>query len=244
MTSNSDKCKDKTDPANSTATQNKADKFTGTRETLGRIINKIGVFAGKIFALGKAVTKDISHELRNINIIRKETVAAAADKKKTELVKTFWAQTSGKQRGILLTIGLAFFTVLYFVLAPSSDMPSAKSSQKDMSLETKINKKIEINENNCLKITGISNETAVGIAQTFKVPLQTIRVIGSKWTASNPYRKHMCIVTVDTGIGPKDCLLDSVFETLGGALITNGKSTFVHEVPGAQGKYCSQSLMP
>lgn len=116
MNNNSDdNNKDKADQANTSAHEKKADKCASAKETLNKIIYKTGVLAGKAFALAKSVTKDVVQELRNLNTIRKETVATAAEgTKKTDLAKTFWTKTSGKQRGIIFSIIISI-TILVFV---------------------------------------------------------------------------------------------------------------------------------
>jgi hypothetical protein len=100
--SDNDKNKDAANDAKASG-ENKADKNASAKETLNKIISKTGVLVGKIFSVSKAATKDAVQELRNVNSIRKETVATAAEgTKKTDLAKTFWTKTSGKQRGMLL----------------------------------------------------------------------------------------------------------------------------------------------
>jgi hypothetical protein len=86
--SDNDKNKDAASDAKASGGENKADKFVSAKETLNKVIYKTGVLAGKAFAVAKAVTKDVVQELRNVNSIRKETVATAAEgTKKTELAK-------------------------------------------------------------------------------------------------------------------------------------------------------------
>jgi len=97
------------------------------------------------------------------------------------------------------------------------------------------NSKLEINENNCLKITGISENMAQGIARTFKVSYQTVSFLNVRMK-KNIFDKFECVVTVDTGVGPKECVIDHVEEFFGGGIVTNGKSTWVHM--GDSANYC------
>jgi TPR repeat protein len=120
--SDNDKNKDAASDAKASGRENKADKFASAKETLNKVIYKTGVLAGKAFAVAKAVTKDVVQELRNVNSIRKETVATAAEgTKKTDLAKTFWTKTSGKQRGIFLGLTVIVVFVLYSALSTSGE---------------------------------------------------------------------------------------------------------------------------
>lgn len=120
--SDNDKNKEAASDAKASGSENKADKFASAKETLNKIIYKTGVLAGKAFAAAKAVTKDVVQELRNVNSIRKETVANAAEgTKKTDLAKTFWTKTSGKQRSIVLGICTIFIYVLYSAFSTSGE---------------------------------------------------------------------------------------------------------------------------
>ena len=246
MNNNSDdNNKDKADQANTSAHENKADKYASAKETLNKIIYKTGVLAGKAFAVAKAVTKDVVQELRNVNSIRKETVATAAEgTKKTKLAKTFWAKTSGKQRGIVLGLSALFVYISYSVLfkeesqviTPKTVSPPAQTVQTPAtSTENKITR-IEIHENNCLKITGISESAGRGIAKTYKVSYQTISFLNVNWKKTWFSKEPLCSITVDTGVGPKECVIDHVEEFFGGGIVTNGKSTWVHM--GDSANYC------
>ena len=120
--SDNDKNKDAASDAKASGGENKADKFASAKETLNKIIYKTGVLVGKIFAVSKAATKDVVQELRNVNTIRKETVATAAEgAKKTDLAKTFWTKTSGKQRGIFLGLTTVLIT-LTILLIPNKNI--------------------------------------------------------------------------------------------------------------------------
>jgi hypothetical protein len=117
-----DKNKDTTSDPKASGGEQKADKHAAAKETLNKIINKTGVLVGKVFAVIKAATKDVVQELHNVNNIRKETVATAAEgTKKTDLAKTFWAKTSGKQRGIVLGLVITIIIILNSVMSPSNE---------------------------------------------------------------------------------------------------------------------------
>jgi TPR repeat protein len=125
--SDNDNNKDAASDAKASGGEPKADKFASAKETLNKTINKTRVLAGKAFAAAKATTKDVVQELRNVNSIRKETVATAAEgTKKTELAKTFWTKTSGKQRGIVLGIS-ALILYAAFSIFSSSDLEKANT---------------------------------------------------------------------------------------------------------------------
>ncbi len=112
-----DKNKDAASDAKASGGEHKADKNAAAKETLNNIINKTGILVGKIFAVSKAATKDVVHELKQVNAIRKETVATAAEgTKKTDLAKTFWSKTSSKQRGIVLGLTALFLYFSYSIL--------------------------------------------------------------------------------------------------------------------------------
>lgn len=120
--SDNDKNKDAASDAKAIGGENKADKTNAAKETLNKIIYKTGVLVRKIFAVSKAATKDVVQELRNVNSIRKETVATAAEgTKKTVLAKTFWTKTSGKQRGIVLGLLATVVLVMYFTFSTSTN---------------------------------------------------------------------------------------------------------------------------
>ena len=120
--SDNDKNKDAASDAKPSGGENKADKTNAAKETLNKIIYKTGELAGKAFAVAKAVTKNVVQELRNVNSIRKETVATAAEgTKKTDLAKTFWTKTSGKQRSIVFGLTVIIVFVLYSVLSTSGE---------------------------------------------------------------------------------------------------------------------------
>jgi TPR repeat protein len=98
------------------------------------------------------------------------------------------------------------------------------------------NSRLEINENNCLKITGISENMAQGIARTFKVSYQTVSFLNASME-KNLFDKFECVVNVDTGVGPKKCLINNTIEFFGGGIITNNTKTWAHM--GDQATYCS-----
>ena len=138
-----DKNKDAASDAKASGGEHKADKNAAAKETLNKIINKTGVLAGKAFALAKAATKDVVQELQSVNNIRKETVATAAEgTKKTDLVKTFWSKTSGKQRGIVLGLVITIIIILNSVMSPSDEkhlaikqpLPSSSHSNQALNL--------------------------------------------------------------------------------------------------------------
>jgi hypothetical protein len=117
-----DKNKDAATDAKASGGEHKADKHAAAKETLTKIINKTGILVGKIFAVSKAATKDVVQELRNVNNIRKETVATAAEgTKKTDLAKTFWTKTSGKQRGIVIGLTVIIVFALYSAISTSGE---------------------------------------------------------------------------------------------------------------------------
>ena len=120
--SDNDKNKDAASDAKANGGENKAYKYAAAKETLNKIIYKTGVLVRKIFAVSKAASKDVVQELRNINTVRKETVATAAEgTKKTELAKTFWTKTSGKQRGILVSICAVIIAFVYIATHEGDD---------------------------------------------------------------------------------------------------------------------------
>jgi hypothetical protein len=145
MTSPNDNDKNKDAASDAKASgENKADKFASAKETLNKVIYKTGVLAGKAFALVKAVTKDVVQELRNVNSIRKETVATAAEgAKKTELAKTFWTKTTVKQRGIVLGFtALILYTTLSIFSSNDLEKANIEWNNKNYIQAYKLYKKL------------------------------------------------------------------------------------------------------
>jgi hypothetical protein len=100
--------------ANGSADKANNPKNSEAKDKLTAIANKAGALATKAFAAGKAATKDVVQELKNVNDIRKETVATAAEgSKKTDLAKGFWTKISGKQKAIIVGIAFVFMYVSY-----------------------------------------------------------------------------------------------------------------------------------
>lgn len=126
----------KTDSMNSEAKENS--KF---------ILQKAGELSTKVFAAAKAATKDLAQEIQQVNAVRKETLATAAEgtKKKT-LVIAFWTKISGKQKGILLGIAAVFLYLLYVVLSPDVASTPNQSSQKGQSPQVSSSTKNRLND--------------------------------------------------------------------------------------------------
>lgn len=216
-----DKNKDAASDAKASGGEHKADKNAGAKETLNKIINKTGVLAGKAFALAKAATKDVVQELRNVNNIRKETVATAAEgTKKTDLAKTFWAKTSGKQRGIVLGLAALFLYVSYSVLlkeehSKSSLVQTNTASTPTMNSKPNTTEVLDFDEVQklCFKASGISKGFGESVAEKLRVPISSVNFLrmGNKM--------GMCSVTLDTPKGPQTCNVMS--------LATNGKEYWV-----------------
>jgi hypothetical protein len=123
-----DKNKDTTSDAKASGGEHKADKHAAAKETLNKMIKKTGVLVGEVFAVSKAAAKDVLVELKQVNQIRKETLATAAEgTKKTDLAKTFWTKTSDKQHGMVLGLSslILFVTVLLFF---PNDLEKANSA--------------------------------------------------------------------------------------------------------------------
>jgi hypothetical protein len=212
--SDNDKNKDAASDAKASSGENKADKFASAKETLNKVIYKTGVLAGKAFAVAKAVTKDVVQELRNVNSIRKETVATAAEgTKKTDLAKTFWTKTSQKQKLILLGMAAVFLCIPYSFLtnnehqspsattvtpAPSvTSVPPTRSSEiKEMKPPTQY----------CSKATDISKGFGQYVGSRMKVSVSSVRLISSY---ADSYGG--CAITVDTAKGPQSCVGASVY---------------------------------
>lgn len=128
--SDNDKNKDAASDAKASSVENKAEKFAA-KETLNKIIYKTGVLVRKIFAVSKAAAKDVVQELRNVNSIRKETVATAAEgTKKKHLAKTFWTKTSGKQRTIFVGLITLVFVMVFSVFSSSQNSELEKADKE------------------------------------------------------------------------------------------------------------------
>ena len=139
--SDNDKNKDAASDAKPSGGENKADKFATAKETLNKILLKTDVIVEKIFVVAKATTKDVVQELRNVNTIRKETAATFNEKTKvTDLAKTFWSKTSGKQRGIVLGLVITIIFILSSLMSPSDEKEIiSKQPISQQPLQTEIN---------------------------------------------------------------------------------------------------------
>ena len=75
----------------------------------------------KAFAIGISIARSIGQELRQMNQLRKDTIATAeTGTAKKELAKRFWTKLTGKQKAILtLALGLVAYSG-YSVLFGSS----------------------------------------------------------------------------------------------------------------------------
>ena len=219
--SDNDKNKDAASDAKASGGEPKADKFASAKETLNKIINKTRVLAGKAFAVAKATTKDVVQELRNVNGIRKETVATAAEgTKKTDMAKAFWTKTSGKQRGIVLLLSALILFFSYSVFF-KKDSPRTPQNTATPPAQTPIPAPSAIREfsyaegtQHCSKVTGISKGFAEGVADRLNVSVSSIKFL----------RPHVssvgCGVVVDTAKGPKTC-------DMGPTVITNGAEFWI-----------------
>jgi hypothetical protein len=124
MTNNSenDKKENAADAKSGNAANRSADKANSptnseAKDKLTAMANKAGALATKAFAVGKAATKDVVQELKNVNDIRKETVATAgAGTTKKDLATGFWVKLSAKQKGILTSIGILIVALAYVAI--------------------------------------------------------------------------------------------------------------------------------
>lgn len=82
------------DAASGTAPKTESTKNSEKKDKLHAIANKAAELARKAFAFGKSVTKDVVHELKQINAIRKETVATATASTK----KKIWQKSFGQRQ--------------------------------------------------------------------------------------------------------------------------------------------------
>lgn len=134
--------------AESSTKSKKTDSMNSeAKENSKIILQKAGELSTKVFAAAKAATKDLAQEIQQVNAVRKETLATAAEgtKKKT-LAIAFWTKISGKQKGILLGIAAVFLYLLYVVLSPDVASTPNQSSQKGHPPKTSTSTNDRIND--------------------------------------------------------------------------------------------------
>ena len=96
---------------------------------LERIAETAGHLVRKVLYFGMLLARDLGHELRYINQIRKDTIATAeAGIAKKELTKRFWTKLTGKQKGIVtLALALLLYGGYALLLRPSSQYGMSES---------------------------------------------------------------------------------------------------------------------
>lgn len=195
------------------AVSSEAPTTPSAKNNLNDAAKKAGEFAGKAFAMGKAATKDIAQELKNVNEIRKETVATADEgTKKTDIAKGFWAKLSGKQKSILLIIVAIAFYIAYSIIFSDHSQSNATKATKPVS---KGNIQLEMNEASCKKIDGYGANDNIALGTTFNVPMSSIKFIGARWDYGKWGVKE-CLMIFDTAKGPKKCGIISILSDDGG----------------------------
>lgn len=95
----------------------KTAKSDATKQSLNDAAKTAGAIGSKFLAKAKVVAEDVKKELKEVNDIRKDTVAnAEVGTSKKALAKGFWAKLSGKQKGLLTGIGAICVYFSYSVL--------------------------------------------------------------------------------------------------------------------------------
>ena len=169
------------------------------RSNLNDAAQKAGVLAGKAFAMGKAATKDIAQELKNVNDIRKQTVASAeAGTTKKELAKGFCAKLSGKQKGIAIGITMTM-CYLFYSLFISSDNPKSNDIASETYQEAKEIKPVG---KYCGKVSGLTLGLAEHIGGRLKVDSRQIEFLSSTNMKDDYW---LCPIRVHTSKGPQNC---------------------------------------
>ncbi len=102
------------DPMSESASVKNDSKNSEANDKINITVQKSENLITKAFLLGKAATKDFIDEVKQINQIRKDTVAVAAEgATKRDIAKTFWTNLDERKKSLLVAVACIIIVLIW-----------------------------------------------------------------------------------------------------------------------------------